>query len=72
MVKDRSSDFTCEIPPGTQQAFKEPLSCVSSEDLAGEYFLSNCLSGICPVVIYWDILEPLTGHQNVIKAACGK
>ena len=58
----------CGIPQGTPQAFIETLSCVSSEDLDEDYFLFSCAPGLCPVVIHWDILEPLTGH--IIKAAC--
>ena len=67
-----SPDFTLiVIPQGTWRAFTEILGCVSSEDLDEDYFLSSCVPGLCPAVMYWDILEPLTGHQNIIKAACG-
>ena len=33
---------SCEIPQGTRQAFTETLSCVSSEDLDEDCFLSSC------------------------------
>lgn len=70
--ENTSPDFTLVvIPQGTRGAFTETLSCVSSEDFGEDYFFSSCVPGLRPGVMCWDILEPLTGHQNIIKAAWG-